>query len=104
MNGHPTLRLSNNASFSFELVEGEPILLGLDLAGISASSGSACSSVSLEPSHVLTAIGRTPELARGSLRITLGLDNSQEDIDYFLDTLVNLVAKLREMPSISVAL
>jgi len=104
LNGHPTLRLSNNASFSFELVEGEPILLGLDLAGISASSGSACSSVSLEPSHVLTAIGRTPELARGSLRITLGLDNSQKDIDYFLDTLVNLVAKLREMPSISVAL
>jgi len=104
LNGHPTLRLSNNASFSFELVEGEPILLGLDLAGISASSGSACSSVSLEPSHVLTAIGRTPELARGSLRITLGLDNTQKDIDYFLDTLVNLVAKLREMPSISVAL
>ena len=104
LNGHPTSRLSNNASFSFELVEGEPILLGLDLAGISASSGSACSSVSLEPSHVLTAIGRTPELARGSLRITLGLDNSQKDIDYFLDTLVNLVAKLREMPSISVAL
>ena len=104
LNGHPTLRLSNNASFSFELLEGEPILLGLDLAGISASSGSACSSVSLEPSHVLTAIGRTPELARGSLRITLGLDNSQKDIDYFLDTLVNLVAKLREMPSISVAL
>lgn len=104
LNGHPTLRLSNNASFSFELVEGEPILLGLDLAGISASSGSACSSVSLEPSHVLTAIGRTPELARGSLRITLGHDNSKLDIDYFLDTLVNLVSKLREMPSISVAL
>ena len=77
LNGHPTERLPNNVNFSFEGVEGEPILLGLDLQGIAASSGSACSSGSLEPSHVLLALGQTADLARGSLRITLGKHNTR---------------------------
>ncbi len=101
LNGHPTLRLANNVNISFESVEGEPILLGLDFAGISASSGSACSSASLEPSHVLLAIGRPADLAQGSLRITLGRDNTEEDVDYLLSVLPGLVSKLRAMPSLS---
>lgn len=101
LNGHPARRLANNVNFSFDRVEGEPILLGLDLAGISASSGSACSSASLEPSHVLTALGLTAEQAQGSLRLTLGKDNSEEDVDYLLDVLPGLVRKLRGMPSLS---
>ena len=103
LNGHPTARLSNNVNFSFESVEGEPLLLGLDFAGICASSGSACSSASLEPSHVLTAIGLTPELARGSLRITVGADNTDDEVDYLLTTLAGLVERLRSMPSLSAA-
>jgi len=101
LNGHPTQRLPNNANISFDKVEGEPILLGLDLASISASSGSACSSASLEPSHVLTAIGLTAEQAQGSLRLTLGIDNTDEEVDYLLDVLPNLVHKLRAMPSLA---
>ena len=101
LNGHPTKRLPNNVNVSFENVEGEPILLGLDFAGICASSGSACSSASLEPSHVLTAIGLPADLAQGSLRITVGSDNTDEDVDYLLDTLTALVARLRSMPSLS---
>ena len=101
LNGHPSRRLANNVNFSFDRVEGEPILLGLDLAGISASSGSACSSASLEPSHVLTALGLTAEQAQGSLRLTLGKDNTEEDVDYLLDVLPGLVRKLRGMPSLS---
>ena len=101
LNGHPTLRLANSVNISFESVEGEPILLGLDFAGISASSGSACSSASLEPSHVLLAIGRPADLAQGSLRITLGRDNTEEDVDYLLSVLPGLVSKLRAMPSLS---
>ena len=101
LNGHPTERLPNNVNVSFENVEGEPILLGLDFAGICASSGSACSSASLEPSHVLTAIGLPADLAQGSLRITVGSDNTDEDVDYLLDTLTALVARLRSMPSLS---
>ena len=101
LNGHPTLRLANNVNIAFESVEGEPILLGLDFAGISASSGSACSSASLEPSHVLLAIGRPADLAQGSLRITLGRDNTEEDVDYLLSVLPGLVSKLRAMPSLS---
>ena len=101
LNGHPTRRLPNNVNVSFENVEGEPILLGLDFAGICASSGSACSSASLEPSHVLTAIGLPADLAQGSLRITVGKDNTDEDVDYLLDTLASLVAKLRAMPSLA---
>ena len=101
LNGHPSKRLAHNVNFSFDRVEGEPVLLGLDLAGISASSGSACSSASLEPSHVLTALGLTAEQAQGSLRLTLGKDNTEEDVDYLLDVLPGLVRKLRGMPSLS---
>jgi cysteine desulfurase len=101
LNGHPTQRLPNNVNFSFEGVQGEPILLGLDLAGIAASSGSACSSGSLEPSHVLLALGQTAELARGSLRITLGRSNTEEEVDYTLKVLVDLVAQLRQMPTLT---
>ena len=101
LNGHPTLRLPNNLNISFEAVEGEPILLGLDFAGICASSGSACSSASLEPSHVLLAIGRPADLAQGSLRITLGRDNTEDEVDYLLSVLPDLVNRLRAMPSLS---
>ena len=101
LNGHPTKRLPNNVNFSFEGVEGEPILLGLDLSGIAASSGSACSSGSLEPSHVLLALGQTAELARGSLRITLGKENTEEEVDYLLKVLVDLVYQLRQLPTLS---
>ena len=101
LNGHPSKRLPNNVNVSFEHVEGEPILLGLDFAGICASSGSACSSASLEPSHVLTAIGLTADLAQGSLRITVGNDNTVEEVDYLLETLTDLVTRLRAMPSLT---
>ena len=101
LNGHPTLRLPNNVNFSFEHVEGEPVLLGLDMAGIAASSGSACSSGSLEPSHVLLALGQSADLARGSLRLTLGKDNTEEEVEHLLSVLVDLVSRLREMPSLT---
>ena len=101
LNGHPTARLPNNANISFGAVEGEPVLLGLDFAGICASSGSACSSASLEPSHVLLAIGRTADIAQGSLRITLGRDNTEDEADYFLSVLPGLIHRLRAMPSLS---
>ncbi len=101
LNGHPVERLPNNVKISFEAVEGEPILLGLDFAGISASSGSACSSASLEPSHVLLAIGLAAELAQGSVRITLGKDNTDEEVDYMLSVIPDLVNRLRAMPSLS---
>ena len=100
INGHRRDRLPNNVSVSFLGVEGEPILLGLDFSGICASSGSACSSASLEPSHVLLAIGRTADQAQGTLRITLGRDNTQEDVDYLLEVLPKLVERLRSMPSL----
>ncbi len=101
LNGHPTERLANNVNFSFEAVEGEPVLLCLDFAGICASSGSACSSVSLEPSHVLLAIGLPAELAQGSLRLTLGADNTEEEVDYLLQVVPGLVERLKAMPSLS---
>ena len=103
LNGHPTQRLPNNANFSFPGVEGEPILLGLDMAGIAASSGSACSSGSLEPSHVLLALGQSAEVARGSLRLTLGRDNTEEQVDYLINVLVDLVERLRRLPSLTTA-
>ena len=103
LNGHPTQRLPNNANFSFPGVEGEPILLGLDMAGIAASSGSACSSGSLEPSHVLLALGQSAEVARGSLRLTLGRDNTGEQVDYLINVLVDLVERLRRLPSLTTA-
>ena len=97
LNGHPVDRVANNVNVSFEGVDGEPILLGLDFAGILGSSGSACSSASLEPSHVLLAIGLNAQEARGSLRLTLGLNNSEQEIEKTLDVLASLVKKLREM-------
>lgn len=103
LNGHPEHRLPNNVNISFAGVEGEPVLLGLDFAGVCASSGSACSSASLEPSHVLLAIGLTAEMAQGSLRITLGRDNTEDDVDYLLSVLPDMIGKLRAMPSLSSA-
>jgi cysteine desulfurase len=95
LNGHPTERLANNASFSFEGVDGESLLMALDLAGIAASSGSACTSASLEPSHVLTAMGLPSEVARGSLRLTLGPATTDADVQTVLDLLPPIVARLR---------
>jgi cysteine desulfurase len=97
LSGHPTQRLANNASFLFNYVEGESILLNLDLLGIAASSGSACTSGSLEPSHVLTAMGFPHEVAHGSLRLSLGKENTDQDVDYVLEVLPGIVDKLRKM-------
>lgn len=90
-------RLPNNADFSFEYIEGESILFSLDLAGIAVSSGSACSSGSLEPSHVLLATGMPEELAHGSIRFTFGKENTAEEVDYTVDTLKQIVGRLRKM-------
>jgi cysteine desulfurase len=97
LNGHPTLRLPGNTNFSFEFVEGESLLLTMEQRGIMASSGSACASGSLDPSHVLLAIGLPHEIAHGSLRLTLGEDTTMEDIDYTVDALKDVVAMLRRM-------
>ena len=97
LNGHFTQRVPGNVNFSFMYLEGESLLLNLDLKGIAVSSGSACSSGSLDPSHVLLAIGLTHEEAHGSLRITLGQGNTDDDVDYFLEVLPNIVARLRSM-------
>ena len=97
LNGHPIMRLPNNVNVSVDYVEGESILLNLDLEGICASTGSACSSSNLEPSHVLLALGLSPEQAHGSLRLTLGKWTTEEEIDRVLDTLPGIVAKLRAM-------
>lgn len=97
LNGHPTERLPNNVNFSIRFIEGESILLMLDLNGIAASSGSACTSGSLDPSHVLLAMGLPHEVAHGSLRLTLSEFTTQEEIDYVLDTLPPIVEKLRAM-------
>jgi len=97
LNGHPTRRLPNNVCVSVDFVEGESMLLNLDLEGICASTGSACSSASLEPSHVLLALGLSPEQAHGSLRFTLGRENSEEDMERVLKVLPGIVAKLRAM-------
>jgi cysteine desulfurase len=97
LTGHPTNRLPNNASFCFEGVEGESILLNLDLLGIAASTGSACTSGSTEPSHVLVAMGLPPEVAHGSLRLTLGKENTDEDVDAVLAAVPTMVEKLRAL-------
>ncbi len=97
LSGHPTRRLPNNASFLFKYVEGESILLNLDQMGVAASSGSACTSGSLEPSHVLMAMGYPHEVAHGSLRLTLGRENTVEDVDYVLAGLPRIIEKLRVM-------
>lgn len=95
LNGHPKKRLPNNANFRFSYIEGESMILNLDMKGIAASTGSACSSTSLEPSHVLLAIGLRPEEAHGSLRLTLGRENTQEEVDYVVSELSEIVKKLR---------
>ena len=97
LNGHPTQRLPGNVNVSIEYVEGESMLLNLDLEGIAASTGSACSSSSLEPSHVLMAMGLSHELAHGSLRFSLGRKTNQEDIDRVIEVLPTVVARLRAM-------
>ena len=97
LNGHRTDRLPNNANFSFQFVEGESLLIMLDMKGICASSGSACTSGSLDPSHVLLAIGLPHEIAHGSLRLTINEEITKEDIDYVVDQLKTIVSDLRGM-------
>ncbi|MBI4332058.1 MAG: cysteine desulfurase NifS [Chloroflexi bacterium] len=97
LTGHPSQRLPNNASFCFEFIEGESILLSLDFAGIAASSGSACTSASLEPSHVLLAMTVPAEVAHGSIRFTFGRDNTEQDVDQVLQVLPAIVERLRSM-------
>ncbi len=97
LNGHRTLRLPNNANFSFQFIEGESLLIMLDMKGICASSGSACTSGSLDPSHVLLAIGLPHEIAHGSLRLTLSEETTKEEIDFTIDQLKTIVANLRNM-------
>lgn len=97
LNGHATQRMPGNVNFSFYYVEGESLLLNLDIKGIAASSGSACTSGSLDPSHVLLAMGMSHEVAHGSLRISLGRGNTEEDIDYCLEVLPEIIERLRSM-------
>ena len=101
LNGHPRQRLPNNANVSIAFIEGEAMLLNLDMEGIAVSTGSACTSSSLEPSHVLTAIGLSHELAHGSLRFTLGRATTQEEIEQVMCVLPGIVKKLRAMSPLS---
>jgi cysteine desulfurase len=97
LNGHPTKRLCNNANFRFDYIEGESLLLYLDQLGICASTGSACSSRSLGPSHVLSALGLRPEQTHGSLRLSLSKFNTKEEVDHFLGVIPGVIEKLRRM-------
>ncbi len=97
LNGHPTKRVPGNVNIGFECIEGESILMWLDMAGICASTGSACSSASLEPSHVLLAIGVPHEKAHGSIRLSLSHENTDADVDYILETLPPIIERLRKM-------
>lgn len=97
LNGHRTNRLPGNANISFKCIEGESLLLNLDLKGMCASSGSACTSGSLDPSHVLLAIGLSHAVAHGSLRISFGLDNTKEDVKFLVNHLIEIVQRLRDM-------
>lgn len=97
LNGHPQKRLPNNINFSFRFIEGESLLIMLDMKGIAGSSGSACTSGSLDPSHVLLAIGLPHEIAHGSLRLSLGADTTKEDLDYTLEQIKDIVNRLREL-------
>lgn len=97
INGHKTNRLSNNVNVAFQFIEGESLLIKLDMAGICASSGSACTSGSLDPSHVLLAIGLPHEIAHGSLRLTLNEENTREELDYVAEKIKEVVAYLRGM-------
>lgn len=100
INGHRDKRLPGNANISFKYIEGESLLLNLDIKDICASSGSACTSGSLEPSYVLLALGLSHEVAHGSLRVTFGIDNTIEDVDYLIDNLCKIVERLRGMSPI----
>ena len=95
LNGHRVKRLPNNANLRFMFVEGEAMLMHLDVKGIAASTGSACSSASLDPSHVLLALGIPPDDVHGSIRFTLGRDNTEEEIKYVLEVFPTIVEKLR---------
>jgi len=97
VNGNPEMRLPNTSNISFEFVEGESLLLGLDMKGIAASSGSACTSGSLEPSHVLLALGMSHEMSHGSVRFSLGKSNTIEEIDYLLEIMPPIVERMRSM-------
>ena len=97
LNGHKEKRLPNNVNVSFQFIEGESMLIMLDMKGVCASSGSACTSGSLDPSHVLLAIGLPHEIAHGSLRLTLGDENTKEQMDYVADNMVQIVERLRAM-------
>ena len=97
LNGHPTKRLPNNVNLGIKFIEGESIVLDLDSEGIAASTGSACSSKSLDPSHVLLAIGLKPQEAHGSLRVTVGRFTTDDDVDYFLEKLPPIIDRLRKM-------
>jgi cysteine desulfurase len=97
VNGHPTDRLPNTLNMCFRFVEGESMIMMLDMKGVSASSGSACTSGSLDPSHVLMAIGLSHEIAHGSLRLSLGTGNTQDEVDYVADILPEIVQRLRRM-------
>lgn len=97
LNGHRTRRLPGNVNISFQFIEGESLLIMLDMAGICASSGSACTSGSLDPSHVLLAIGLPHEIAHGSLRMTIGDENTMEEMDYVIEQIKEIVTKLRAM-------
>lgn len=97
LNGHPKMRLSNNANFAFQFIEGESLLIMLDMDGICGSSGSACTSGSLDPSHVLLAIGLPHEIAHGSLRLTLNEEITKEEIDFTVESVKKIVERLRSM-------
>ena len=101
LNGHPTQRLPGTLSVCFEYIEGEGIIMGLDLAGVAVSSGSACTSATLSPSHVLLATGVHPAVAQGSIRFGLGRENTEDDVDYVLETLPPIIERLRAMSMFS---
>ena len=97
LNGHPTKRLPDNASVRYSFIEGESLVLSLDMMGVAASSGSACTAKTLEPSHVLRAIGLKHEEAHGSLLFTLGKQNTEEEVDYVISIMPDIVKRLRRM-------
>jgi len=97
LNGHAQKRLPNTLNVRFKFLEGEGIILSLDMEGVAVSTGSACTSGSLEPSHVLTAMGVDPAETQGSIRFSLGRDNTKEDMDYVLEVLPPIIKRLRDM-------
>jgi cysteine desulfurase len=104
LNGDPEHRLPHLSNISFRYVEGEGLLINLDLQGVAVSTGSACSSGTLEPSPVIRALGRNEELARGSIRFSFGKDNTEADVDYVVDVLADAVARLRELSPLNKSL